>query len=46
MQYPDFAPDTQFLLPALQKWLLSFFVFFFVSFGSEIAPTAHARNDV
>ena len=27
--YPAFVPDTQLLLPALQKWQLDFFFFFF-----------------
>ena len=44
-QYPAFAPDTLFLLPALQKWQLGFF-FLFVSFGSRIGPkiTAQVRS--
>ena len=40
-QYPNFAPDAQLLLPALQKWQLGFV--YFVSFGPELAPTAHAH---
>ena len=36
-QYPAFAPDTLFLLQALQKWQLGFFGLF-VSFGSRICP--------
>ena len=41
-QYPAFAPDTQFLLPALQKWQLGFV--YFVSFGLELAPPGHAHG--
>ena len=45
--YPAFVPDTQFLLPALQKWQLDFFFFFFWSFCifcPEFAPTVHAGS--
>ena len=37
-QYPAFAPDTQFLLPALQKWQLGFLVSLYL-LGTEFAPT-------
>ena len=47
-QYPAFAPDTLFLLQALQKWQLrGFWGVFLVSLyplGPEFAPTAHARS--
>ena len=40
-QCPDFAPETQFLLLAPQKWQLGPFVF--VSLGPEFATNAHAH---
>ena len=41
-RFPAFAPNALFLLPALQKWQLSFLVF--CTFGPEFTPTAHARS--
>ena len=47
-QYPAFAPDLLFLLPALQKRQLGVFFFFFfglfVSFFPEFSPTVYARS--
>lgn len=40
---PGFVPDTQFLLPALQKWRVCFFGLL-VSFGPEFAPAVRARD--
>ena len=42
-QYPAFAPDTLFLLQALQKWQLGFLVSLYL-LGPEFAPAAHARS--
>ena len=41
VQYPAFAPDTQFLLLAPQKWQLGLFVF--VSLGPQFATSAHVH---
>ena len=43
VQYPAFAPDTLFLLPALQKWQLGFFWSFCI-FCLEFARTVHAQQ--
>ena len=40
-QYPAFAPDTLFLLQALQKWQLGFLVSLYL-LDPEFAPTVHA----
>ena len=40
---PAFAPDTLFLLQALQKWQLGFLVSLYL-LGPEFAPTVHARS--
>ena len=37
-QYPAFAPDTQFLLWALQKWQIGVFFWSFWIFWSRICP--------
>ena len=42
-QYPVFAPDTLFLLQALQKWQLGFLVSLYI-LGPEFAPPAHAHS--
>ena len=42
-QYPAFAPNTPFLLQALQKWQLGSLVSLYL-LGPEFASTAHARS--
>ena len=42
-QLQAFAPNTQFLLPALQKWQLGFFCLLYL-LGPEFAPTGNAHS--
>ena len=41
--YPAFVPDTQFLLPALQKWQLDFFLVFLYLL-SRVCPNCACRQ--